>query len=49
MPLLKESRGLDGLNLGKDYGECALASHLKAGDQYQYLGNCPPTLPLTQH
>ena len=21
----------------------------KKADQYQYLGNCPPTPPLTQH
>ena len=30
-PTLKESRGLDGLKLGKDYDDCALAFHLKAG------------------
>ena len=30
-PTLRESRRLGGLNLGKDYGDCALASHLKVG------------------
>ena len=26
-----------------------LHTHTEKWDQYQYLGNCPPTPPLTQH
>ena len=32
------------LNFGPDN-----SLSIEALDQYQYLGNCPPTPPLTQH